>query len=63
MELWENYCNDNNFGKKLRKQVEYMLSGYTRRPDKEDVVLVNFLNGTLEISGFRHDFRKGCAAQ
>ena len=61
MELWENYCNDNNFGKKLRKQVEYMLSGYTRRPDQEDVVLVNFLNGTLEISrDGKHHLRPHC---
>ncbi len=50
MGLWEDYCNDNIFGKKLRKQVEYMLSSYTRQPDNENVVLVNFLNGTLEIS-------------
>lgn len=49
MELWEDFIDVNPFSCKLRKQVELKLSRYTPQPDREDSVLVNFINGTLEI--------------
>ena len=56
MELSDEFIDDVSFFKKLKKQVELKLSRYTESEEDENVVLVNFINGTLEITrdGERH---------
>ena len=57
----EGLVNDPPFFKKLKKKVELMISHTMEQKEKEDVVWVNFANGTLEIkrNGRRH-FRPHC---
>ena len=56
MELSDEFIDDVLFFKKLKKQVELKLSRHTEPEENENVVLVNFINGTLEITrdGERH---------
>lgn len=57
----EGLVNDPPFFKKLKNKVELMLSHTMEQKEKDDVVWVNFANGTLEIkrNGRRH-FRPHC---
>ena len=54
--LDKEFINDEYFFMKLKKKLELMLSRSTQPVDDENMVLVNFVNGTLEISrnGERH---------
>lgn len=56
MGLSEEFIDDVLFFKKLKKQVELKLSRHTETEEDENVVLVNFINGTLVIhrDGTRH---------
>ena len=49
MELSEEFVDDVPFFKKVKKQVELKLSRHTETEDDDNVVLVNFINGTLAI--------------
>ena len=49
MELSEDFVDDVPFFKNLKKQLELKFSRYTEPEDDENIVLVNFVNGTLEI--------------
>ncbi len=49
MELSKEFVDDVPFFKKLKKQVELKLSRHTETEENENVVLVNFINGTLVI--------------
>ena len=55
MELSEELIADVSFFAKLKKQVELKLSRYSEPKENENVVLVNFINGTLEI--YRDDIK------
>ncbi len=50
MELSEEFVDDEPFFKKLKKRLELMLSRHTQSSERDDMVLVNFVNGTLEIA-------------
>lgn len=55
------YVNDPGFFKNMKKRVELMLSHTMEQKEKEDVVWVNFANGTLEIKrNGRRRFRPHC---
>lgn len=49
MELGEEFVDDEPFFKKLKKQLELKLSRHTQQIEYDNMVLVNFINGTLEI--------------
>lgn len=49
MGLGTEFVDDVLFFKKLKKQVELKLSRHTETDEDENVVLVNFINGTLVI--------------
>lgn len=59
MELSEELIDDVSFFAKLKKQVELKLSRHSEPKENENVVLVNFINGTLEIHrDGRRNFRQ-----
>lgn len=49
MGLGMEFVDDVPFFEKLKRQVEWKLSRHTETEEDENVVLVNFINGTLEI--------------
>ena len=50
MGLSDDFVDDEPFFRKLKKQVELKLSRHSEQEENEDVVLVNFINGTLVIN-------------
>lgn len=49
MNLSMEFVDDVSFFKKLKKQIELKLSRHTETEEDDNVVLVNFINGTLTI--------------
>lgn len=66
MNLSMEFVDDVSFFKKLKKQIELKLSRHTETEEDDNVVLVNFINGTLTIhrDGTRYirPHRRECAS-